>query len=104
MAAKRPPVVEGNMPGKPSCKRNVQGTSRRTLFGSEGNVFRKAQVTSVDKWTEQEVSALVQYICLFWENAYTNKWPSTKDMKFWNAYPEVVNNSCNSTRTGLSIF
>ena len=99
MAAKRPPVEEGNTPGKPSCKRNVQG---KTLFGSEENVFRKAQVTSVDKWTEQEELALVQYICLFWEKAYTNKLPSTKDMKFWNACAEAVNNSCNSTRTDVS--
>ena len=76
MAAKRPSVVEVNTPGKPSSKRNVQGTSRRTLFGSE-DLSKKERVT-VDQWTEKEESALVQYICLFWENAFTNrnKWPN----------------------------
>jgi hypothetical protein len=44
----------------------------------------------------------VQYICLFWKNAHTNKWPTTKDMEFWNACADAVNNTCNSTRTGLS--
>ena len=103
MAAKRPSVVEGNTPGKPSCKQNVQGTSRRTLFGSEEDLSKKERVT-VDQWTEKEESALVQYIFLFWENAFTNKWPNTKDMKYWNACAEAVNNSSISTRTGLSFL
>lgn len=102
MAAKRPSVVEGNTPGKPSCKRIVKGTSRRSLFGSNEDELKDAMPKArVSGWTEKEESCLVQYICLFWSNAYSNEWPTTKDMEFWNACAEAVNNACNSTRTGL---
>ena len=101
MAAKRPSVVEGNTPGKPSCKRTVKGTSRKSLFGSEDDEIRKACASG---WTEKEESCLIQYICLFWSNAYSDEWPTTKDMGFWNACAEAVNNACNSTRTGLSFI
>ena len=53
-------------------------------------------------WTEKEESALVQYLCLFWEDAYINRWPTTKNMDFWNSCAEAVNSTCNSARTGVS--
>ncbi len=105
MAAKRSVVVEGNTPGKPTCKRSVAGTSRRSLFHSEPELIVQEKGNSKgNDWTEKEESALVQYICLFWEDAYTNKWPTTKNMEFWNLCAEAVNSTCYSTRTGLYIF
>lgn len=50
----------------------------------------------------QETSAIVQYICLYWRDAWNNKWPSTKDQQFWNECAEAVNKTCNSNRTGAS--
>ena len=69
MAAKRPSVVEGNTPGKPSCKRNVQGTFRRTLFGSEEDLSKKERVT-VDQWTERGISSSAIYLLVLGKCIY----------------------------------
>ena len=98
MATKRFVVVEGNTPGKPACKRTVAGASRRSLFHTEP----EKRSCKGNDWTEKEESALVQYLCLFWEDAYTNRWPTTKNMDFWDSCAEAVNSTCNSTRTGVS--
>ena len=101
MATKRSVVVEGNTPGKPACKQTVAGTSRsQNLKKGEHTEPEKMSCKGSD-WTEKEESALVQYLCLFWEDAYTNRWPTTKNMDFWNSYAEAVNSTCNSTRTGV---
>ena len=71
MATKRPVVVEDNTPGKPACKRTVAGALRRSLFHTEPE---KGSCKGND-WTQKEESALVQYLCLFWEDAY-NRWPT----------------------------
>lgn len=105
MAAKRPCIVEGNTPGKPTCKRPVQGKSRRNLFDSEtetfGNIKQNEPSAGKCDWTLKEKSALVQYICLFWKDAWNDKWPMTKDNAFWNSCASAVNNACHSNRTGL---
>ena len=100
MAAKRPIVPEGNTPGKTASKRpSTQGTSRKSLF-QESDRIKSA--SGIQKWTDEETIALVQYICLYSENAWTDKWPTGKDPEFWNACSESVNKACKSSRTGLS--
>ena len=102
MAAKRPIVAEGNTPGKPVNKRPpTQGTSRKSLF-QEGNITAKRS-SSAREWSREETSALVQYICLYSEDAWTNRWPTRKDPEFWNACANSLNKTCKSSRTGLSI-
>ena len=76
MATKRSVVVEGNTPGKPACKRTVAGASRRFIQN-----LKKGSCKGND-WMEKEESALVQYLCLFWGDAYTNRWPTTKTWIF----------------------
>ena len=101
MAAKRPVVVEDNTPGKPGNKRpSTQGTSRNTLFQEHQNDIKKS--SDKREWSEVETSAVLQYICLFWEEAWIDKWPKHSDPKFWDACASAVNKTCNSTRTGLS--
>ena len=79
MAAKRPIVVEGNTPGKPENKKqSTEGCSKGSLF-QERNIPAKA--SGRKEWTEAETSALVQYICLFWNDAGFNKWPMHSDKK-----------------------
>ena len=79
MAAKRPIVVEGNTPGKSeNKKRSTEGCSKRSLF-QEGNIPTKA--SGRKEWTEAETTALVQYICLFWDDAGFSKWPTHSDQK-----------------------
>ena len=100
MAAKRPFVPEGNTPGKTASKRpSTQGTSRKSLF-QESDRIKSA--SGIQKWTDEETIALVQYICLYSENAWTDKWPTGKDPEFWIACSESVNKACKSSRTGLS--
>ena len=104
MAAKRPSVVEGNTPGKPTNKRPVEGKSRRSLFSNE-----KAAVANInnsfgkkpESWSHQETSTLVQYMCLFWKDAGSDKWPMAKDKDFWDSCALAVNRVCQSSRTGL---
>lgn len=103
MAAKRPIVVEGNTPGKPANKRpSTRGTSRKSLFQDGEIATKKLSSSASDVWSAEELSALVQYICLFSENAWTNRWPTKKDPEFWNACANSVNKTCKSSRTGLS--
>ena len=95
MASKRPIAVEGNMPGKPENKQvATKGTSRKSLFSE------KPKSSGHREWSEEETSALVQYICLYWEDAYSDRWPMQSDTKFWDAVAGGVNKACNSTRTG----
>ena len=102
MAAKRPIVVEGNTPGKPENKRpSTEGSSRKSLF-QVGNVLKKA--SGKREWSEAETSALVQYICLFWDDAGCNKWPMHRGPEFCDACASAVNKACNSSRTGLIKF
>ena len=104
MAAKRPIVVEGNTPGKPSNKRQVDGRSRRSLFEDNKEDIKDDKNESFRKpenWTRKETSALVQYKCLYWKNAWSNKWPMTKDKEFWDSCAKCINNVCGSQRTGL---
>ena len=102
MAAKRPIVVEGNTPGKPENKQqSTEGRFKRSLFRKR-NIPTKA--SGRKEWTKAETSALVQYICLFWDDAGVNKWPMHSDQKFWNGCADAVNKTCNSSRTGLLIL
>lgn len=108
MAAKRPCVVEGNTSGKPTSKRPVEGKSRRSLFNNETQCAEDETKVSftckTENWTHKETSALVQYICLFWKDAWNNRWPMTKDKDFWDSCVQAVNNVCQSNRTGLWII
>ena len=98
MASKRPIVVGGNTPGKPASKRSsTEGTSRKSLF-QEGNEPKKS--SGKREWNDAETSALVQYICLFWDNAVSDKWPMQRDPEFWDACASAVNKACSSSRTG----
>ena len=45
--------------------------ARKSLFNLSHN--KKA-------WSSEEDAALVQYICLFWEDASTDKWPTTNSV------------------------
>jgi hypothetical protein len=47
---------------------------------------------------------LVQYICLYWKDAWNDKWPTTKDIKFWDGCAQAINSSCKSQRTGNCEF
>jgi len=72
MAAKRPIVVEGNTLEKP--KINIlltKASSRKSLF-QDGNILKKS--SGKREWSEDETSALDQYICLFWGDAGCDKW------------------------------
>lgn len=107
MASKRPVVVEGNTPGKPESKRPstclaTKGSSRKSLF-EDGN-FLKKKPAGKREWSEAENSALVQYICLFWDDAVSDKWPMHRDSEFWDACASAVNKACNSSRTGMLKF
>ena len=51
-------------------------------------------------WTDAEIIALVQYICLYWDGASTNEWPIFKNPIFWNECAASVNKVCNASRTG----
>ncbi len=89
----------GDSPGKPKNKIPAcpQPSSRKSLFSQE-------ESTGLNKkpipWSDNETTSLVQYICLYWKDAWTNKWPSTKDPEFWKGCADAVNKTCNSNRTG----
>ena len=78
---KRSIAPEGNTPGKPEPKLRSTSTNRakKTLFG---NVKASTESGSRSSWSNDEVKALVQYICLYWPQAWTNKWPVTKEQIF----------------------
>ena len=52
-------------------------------------------------WTNEEIKALVQYICLYWPQAWNDKLPVTKDHVFWDSCAGAVNTSCKSNRKGM---
>ena len=80
MASKRPSVTEGNTPEKTVSERElVEGSSRRSLFPESNNA------PSPREWSSEEISVLVQHICFFREEAWTDKWPNMKNKAFWNA-------------------
>ncbi len=55
-------------------------------------------------WTTAELTALVQHIYLYWDGAHTDKWPTMKNMKFWDECA-TFNKVCGVSRTGwLSNF
>jgi hypothetical protein len=86
--------VEGNTPGRHENKRvATKVTSRKSLFSE------KSKSSGHREWSEEETSALVQYICLYWEDAYSDRWPIQSDTNFWDAVAGAVNKACNSTRT-----
>jgi hypothetical protein len=107
---KRSCIPEGNTSGKnkTKIKRSGEGcTAKKSLFDNEkkqGEINRKSC-----SWATAELATLVQHICLYWDGAHTEKWPTTKDMKFWNECAISVNKMCNSSRIGwlhllISIF
>jgi hypothetical protein len=71
--------------------------SRKNLFQNETaeNPCNKRLL-----WSQQETKVLVQFICLFAENASKNKWPSNKNQEFWTKCAETVNKTCGTNRTG----
>ena len=84
---------------RPQANDRGRGTSRKSLF-QESDRIKSA--SGIQKWTDEETTALVQYICFYLEDAWTDKWPTGKDPEFWNACSESVNKACKSSRTGLS--
>ena len=82
-------------------KRNGKGnTVKKSLFDNnmiqgDGQKFVNGTV-----WVTAELAALVQHICLYWDDAHTDKWPKTKNMKFWNECAVSVNKMCSTSRTG----
>ena len=100
MASKRPIVSDGNTLGKPANKRiPVQGSWRKSLFLEPNSLPSKS--AGPREWSTQELSALVQHICLFWEDMWTDRWRTMKNEAVWNACENSVNKTCNSSRTGL---
>ena len=76
MAAKRVfNLSSGDTPGKPKNKIPThQPHSRKSLFQSEE--VKQAEPARQEKsipWSEKETKALVQYVCLFWKDAWKNK-------------------------------
>ena len=89
---KQPIVVEGDTPGKSEKKRvATKGTSRKSFF------CEKPKSSGQREWSKEETSALVQYICLYWED---DRWPMQSDTIFWDAAAGAVNKACRSSRTG----
>ncbi|CAB4043613.1 Hypothetical predicted protein, partial [Paramuricea clavata] len=97
VAGKRSCVPEGNTPGKPPAKVRTRTESeasrKRCLFGKDNITSEKS------KWTTSEDSAIVQYICFYWEDAHRNKWPTMKNLYFWDGCAQAVMNICKTTRT-----
>lgn len=102
MASKRVYRVEGDTPGKPKEKNTKNSAEPKT---SRKSLFDVKKLKSLNKatnipWTTEETSALVQYICLYWDEAHTNSWPKMKNENFWQSCSDAVNKSCQSSRTG----
>ncbi len=99
-------LPEGNTPGKTKTKLGKQEKKkgpRKSLFPEDTNVERKEcnpNSIAYGNWTNSEIKALVQHICLFWDSAHLDKWPTIKNMKFWNECASSVNQMCKSSRTG----
>ena len=100
MLRKRSCVPEGNTPGKKHSKIKRRGkgnAAKKSLFNNEKSHEESRKSCG---WVTAEDAALVQHICLYWDGAHTDKWPSTKNMKFWNECATSVNKICNASRTG----
>ena len=81
--------------------RSTKGnTARKSLFDGSKINHGDGKKCVNGSWTTKEVSTLIQYICLYWDDAYTDKWPKTKNMKFWNECAISINKICNASRTG----
>ena len=64
---------------KPKDKKPVcQPNSRRTLFSTGEKCSKNIKQEKPIPWSEQETKALVQYVCLFWKDAWSDKWPSVQ--------------------------
>ena len=69
-AGKRSCVPDGSTPGKckPKQKGNEKsGGARKSLFSAKGPIQHGCNTDK--KWTTEETAALVQHICLYWDNA-----------------------------------
>ena len=93
----------GDTPEKPKDKKPVcQPNSRRTLFSTEEKCSKNTKQEKPIPWSEKETKALVQYVCLFWKDAWNNKRPSTKNENVWKECAEAINKTCSSSRTGTN--
>lgn len=91
----------GDSPGKPKPKvASYECSSRKSLFKKNTESSLQFKKERPVPWTKQETRILVQYICLHWKDAWNDKWPTTKDPKFWDGCAQAINNSCRSQRTG----
>ncbi|CAB3991294.1 Hypothetical predicted protein [Paramuricea clavata] len=104
MASKRGfQLSTGDTPGKPKRKLpSFEGKSRKSLFSDKKQAEECKKSSKPLPWSREETSMLVQYVCLFWKDAWNDKWPTTKDERFWDGCATAVNNACNVQRTGTS--
>ena len=94
-------LSSGDSPGKPKPKVALyEHTSKKSLFQQSTESSLQCKKERPVPWTKQETSTLVQYICLYWKDAWSNKWPTTKNSEFWDGCAQAINNSCRSQRTG----
>lgn len=102
MASKRGfQLSTGDSPGKPKTKLpSFGGKSRKSLFSDKKQAEECKKSSKPLPWSREETSMLVQYVCLFWKDAWNDKWPTTKDERFWDGCATAVNNACNVQRTG----
>ena len=79
-------------PGKPTPKvASYECSSRKSLFKQSAESSLQFKKERPVPWTKQD---LVQYICLYWKDALNDKWPTSKDPKFWDGCAQAINNSC----------
>lgn len=96
MATKRSNVLTGDTPGKPDAKQ----PSDVYEFSSCRSFFCEKNSNKSSPWTEEETSALVQYVSLYWEDPHTDKWSAMKQMGFWDKCAEAFSKTCKNSRTG----
>lgn len=99
MATKRGHISTGNTPGKADAKQ----PSEVPEFSSRRSLFCENNSKKSSPWTQEETSALVQYISLYWEDAHTDKWPAMKRMEFWDKCAQAISKTCKRSRTGMFI-
>ena len=51
-----------------------------------------------------EDAALVQYICLYWEDVGNDKFPQIKKPQFWNACSDEINKVSFKLRSGMDLY
>ena len=73
------------MPGKTARKHNRRQKEPRGRVFDLQESDRIKSASGIQNWTDEETTALVQYICLYLEDPWTDKWPTGKDPEFWNA-------------------